>query len=64
MLSFGMGRSVTLVRTNVSEERVASIFRVKIISELGTTLAVTINCRKSRRINHYEKRSNQIGCSL
>jgi hypothetical protein len=32
---------VTLVRTDVSEERVASIFRVEIICDLGT-LAVTI----------------------
>jgi hypothetical protein len=32
---------VTLVRTDVSEELSASIIRVIIISELGTTLAVT-----------------------
>jgi hypothetical protein len=34
---------VALVRTNVSEERVASIIRVTRISEIGTMLAVTSN---------------------
>jgi hypothetical protein len=34
---------VALVRTDVSEERSASIIRVTRISELGTTLAVTSN---------------------
>jgi hypothetical protein len=34
---------VALVRTDISEEPSASIIRVKIISELGTTLAVTGN---------------------
>jgi hypothetical protein len=33
------------VRTDVPEERIASIIRVKIISELGTTLTVTSNLR-------------------
>jgi hypothetical protein len=32
---------VALVRTDVSEERIASIIRVERISELGTALAVT-----------------------
>jgi hypothetical protein len=36
-----MLRRVALVRTDVSEERKASIIRVKRIGELGTTLAVT-----------------------
>jgi hypothetical protein len=35
---------VALARTDVSEERIASIIRMKIIIELGTTLAVTRNC--------------------
>jgi hypothetical protein len=35
--------SVTLVRTEVSEEPRASFIRVEIIGELGTTLAVTSN---------------------
>jgi hypothetical protein len=42
MSSFGMCRRVTLVRTNVSEERIASIIRLTRIGELGT-LAVTSN---------------------
>jgi hypothetical protein len=36
-----MRRRVVLVRTDFSEERIASIIRVKLISELGTTLAIT-----------------------
>jgi hypothetical protein len=38
-----MWRRVILVRTEVSEERIASIFSVERINELGTTLAVTSN---------------------
>jgi hypothetical protein len=41
MASSRMLRSVSLVRTDVSEELSASIIRVKRIGELGTTLAVT-----------------------
>jgi hypothetical protein len=33
----------SFVRTEVSEERIASITRVKRINELGTALAVTSN---------------------
>jgi hypothetical protein len=40
MPSSGMSCHVGLVRINVSEERIASIFRIDRISELGT-LAVT-----------------------
>jgi hypothetical protein len=40
---------VSLVRTDVSEERSASIIRVTRISELGTTLAVTNNQRMLQR---------------
>jgi hypothetical protein len=40
-----MLRRVALVRTDVSEERRASIIRVTRIDELGTTLAVTSNRR-------------------
>jgi hypothetical protein len=43
MPSSGMGRRVVLVRTDVSEERIASIIRVERISELGTALVVTSN---------------------
>jgi hypothetical protein len=49
MASFGMLRHVALVRTDVSEERSASIIRVTRIGELGTTLAVTSNRRTLRR---------------
>jgi hypothetical protein len=38
-----MLRRVTLVRTDVSEERSASIIRMTGIGEVGTTLAVTSN---------------------
>jgi hypothetical protein len=43
MSSSGMLRRVALVRTDVSEERIASIISVTRIVELGTTLAVTSN---------------------
>jgi hypothetical protein len=43
MPSSGMLRFVAFVRTDVSEERIASIIRMTIIGELGTTLAVTSN---------------------
>jgi hypothetical protein len=48
-----MLRRVTLVRTDVSEERSAPIIRVTEVSELGTTLAVTsyyVNLRSIRRL--------------
>jgi hypothetical protein len=40
---------VAVVRTEISEERIACIIRVKIIGEQGTTLAVTRNQSKQRR---------------
>jgi hypothetical protein len=43
MLSSGMLHRVALVSSDVSKESVASIFRIKIISELGTKLTVTSN---------------------
>jgi hypothetical protein len=43
MTSSGILRHVALVRTDVSEERSASIIRVTRISELGVALAVTSN---------------------
>jgi hypothetical protein len=49
MPSSGMLRRVALVRTNVSEERIASIISVTRISELVTTLAVISNRSALRR---------------
>jgi hypothetical protein len=49
MVSSGMLRRVTLVRTDVSEELSASFIKVTRIGELGTTLAVTSNRRMSQR---------------
>jgi hypothetical protein len=50
MVSSGMLRSATLVRTDVSEELSASFIRVTRIGELGTTLAVTSNRRTMRSV--------------
>jgi hypothetical protein len=50
MLPSGMLHRVALVRTEVSEECVASIISVTRISELGTTLAVSSNL-STLRIN-------------
>jgi hypothetical protein len=44
-----MLRRMVLVRTDVSEERSASIIRVTGIDELGTTLALTSNRLSLRR---------------
>jgi hypothetical protein len=51
MSSRGMVRLGALGRTDVSEERSASIVRVTRIGELGTTLAVSSNRRTLRRIS-------------
>jgi hypothetical protein len=49
MVFSGILRSVAFVRTDVSEELSASFIRVTRIGELGTTLAVTSNRRRSVR---------------
>jgi hypothetical protein len=49
MPSSGMLRRATLVRTNVSEERIVYIIRETRIGELGTTLALTSNRSTLRR---------------
>jgi hypothetical protein len=51
MSSSGMLHHVALVRTDVSEERSASIIRVTTIGELGT-LAVTSNRCMQQRNTH------------
>jgi hypothetical protein len=50
MPSSGILHRMDLVRTDVSEERIASIMRVTRIEELGTTLVVTNNRNTLRRI--------------
>jgi rRNA processing protein Krr1/Pno1 len=47
MASSGMLRRVALVRIDVSEELSASFIRVKIIGELGTTLALIHHLSKT-----------------
>jgi hypothetical protein len=39
----GIRRRVALVRTDVSEKRIAYIIRVKGIAEVGTTLVISSN---------------------
>jgi hypothetical protein len=53
MPSSGMLRRVVLVMPDVSEERSASIIRVRRIGELGTTLVVTSNRSTLRRNTKY-----------
>jgi hypothetical protein len=53
MVSSGMLRRVTLIRTDVSEELSASIIRVTRIGELGT-LAVTSNRCTLRNVGSYK----------
>jgi hypothetical protein len=49
MAVFWMLRLVAHLRSDVSEERVASIIRVTRMGELGTTVTVTVNRRTLRR---------------
>jgi hypothetical protein len=51
MVPSGMISRVALVRTDSSEERIASIIGMTRIYELETTLAVTTNRRTLRRNN-------------
>jgi hypothetical protein len=51
---------VGLVRTDVSEVCVASIFRVGRICELGTVLAVTIRQRRNTNYMRKERRKGYM----
>jgi hypothetical protein len=67
MVSSEMLRRVALVRTDVSEELIASIIRVTRISELGTTQAVTSNqgmLRRNNRVRGLLVRANVVPSSL
>jgi hypothetical protein len=55
MTSSVLLRHVTLVRTDVSEELIASFIRVKRIGQLGTTLAVTSNRRTLRKSGKFDR---------
>jgi hypothetical protein len=50
MPSYGLWHRVALVRTDVSEDRIAFIIGMTRIGELGTTLAVTSNQRFTERV--------------
>jgi hypothetical protein len=54
---------VAVVRTDVSEERIAFIIRVRRIGELVTTLTVTINRRALRRNTSFQKHFLSPSCS-
>jgi hypothetical protein len=54
MPSSGVSHHVAFVRICLSEERIASIFRVKIISDLGTMLSVAGNRNTQRRVSSYK----------
>jgi hypothetical protein len=55
MMSSGLLRRVSLVRTDVSEEPGASFIRVTKIGELGTIQAATSNRRTLRRNTNWDK---------
>jgi hypothetical protein len=55
MLSSGILRRVAPVRTDVSEELIASFIRATRIGELGTMLVVTSNRRTLRRNTKYQE---------
>jgi hypothetical protein len=53
MSSSGILRLVALVRTDVSDELIASIIRMTAIGELATTLTVTSNQSRQHAYNSY-----------
>jgi hypothetical protein len=56
--SSGMLRHVALVRTDISEERIAYIFGVTKVGELETTLAVTSNRSTLRRSTEHSSETS------
>jgi hypothetical protein len=58
MSSSGMLRRAALVRTEVAEERSASMLRATRIRELGKTLAVTSNRRVLTKVLFRSVRAN------
>jgi hypothetical protein len=52
------------VITDISEESIAFIISVTRISELGTTLAVTVNRSTLRRNTNYMERISELGTTL
>jgi hypothetical protein len=64
MQSSGMLRHVALVKTDVSEEPIASIIRVTRICELETTLAVTSNIVFLRSVLQFIAIANVVLSSL
>jgi hypothetical protein len=61
MVSSGMLRRVSVVRTDGAEELSTSFIRVTRIGELGTTLAVTSNRRILRRNDGGAKFHRNVG---
>jgi hypothetical protein len=63
-----MWRRVALVRTDVPEERIGSIIRVKIISEPpndgGDTFLRNVSSYKSYTASHHRRRNFLISCCL
>jgi hypothetical protein len=64
MASSGMLRRVVLVITEVSEELIASIIRVTIIGDLGTTLAVISNRAFPRSVRRLLVTASVVPSSL
>jgi hypothetical protein len=56
----GMLHQTALVRTDISEERVASIIRVTRLGDLGTTLAVTAHCEKVICVVRGERNGTEV----
>jgi hypothetical protein len=64
MTSSGMLRRVALVRIDILEERITSIFRVTRIGQLETTLTLTNNTSTLRSIGTYLLIVQNIFCLI